>query len=115
MDENDSIRLFEEMTGAAGKKRKVPVEMEVLKLWLAQVGRERMGEVSTLNRQSFRSDQVNTGRDQLSTVQKGVVGRLKMSAPPGHINENMYFRLRCHRDNLWICIPKSRTSDGTFA
>lgn len=44
MDENDSIRLFEEMTGAAGKKRKVPVEMEVLKLWLAQVGRERMEE-----------------------------------------------------------------------
>lgn len=40
----DDIRLFEEMTGAAGKKRKVPVEMEVLKLWLAQVGRERMEE-----------------------------------------------------------------------
>lgn len=44
MDKNDSIRLFEEMTGAAGKKRKVPVEMEALKLWLAQVGRERMEE-----------------------------------------------------------------------
>ena len=44
MEENDSIRLFEEMTGEAGKKRKVPVEIEAFKRWLAQVGRERMEE-----------------------------------------------------------------------
>lgn len=44
MDENDSIRLFEEIMGAAGKKRKVPVETEAFKFWLAQVGRERMEE-----------------------------------------------------------------------
>lgn len=40
----DDIRLFEEMTGAAGKKRKVPVETEAFKLWLSQDGRERMEE-----------------------------------------------------------------------
>ena len=98
----DDIRLFEEMTGAAGKKRKVPVETEAFKLWLSQVGRERMEDGIDPEHAvvSIGSSHYLEGSSLYSRERS--CGALKKVLHPRDINENMYFRLRCHRDNLWI-------------